>query len=149
MKFKPYGFAESSVKRLEGVHEDLQIIFNEVKKYCMIDFDISCGHRTKQQQVALYTANKSKIDGISQKSKHQLYPSEAIDIYAYKEDGKGSYTIHQMTYIAAVVQSVAIQLYSRGTIDHIIRWGGNWDSDGYIIDDQSFQDLCHFELMEV
>lgn len=149
MDFKPYGFAKTSEDRLKKVHPDLQLIMAEVKKVCLIDFDISCGHRTKQQQVAFYTAGKSHIDGITQKSKHQLSPSEAVDIYAYKVGGKGSYTIHQMSFIAGIVQAVAIQLYNKGLIKHLVRWGGNWDSDRYIIDDQTFQDLCHFELREM
>ena len=39
-------------------------------------------------------------------------------------------------------------LWEKGLIDHVIRWGGNWDSDGVIIRDQGFDDLVHFELKE-
>jgi len=149
MNIKNYGFAESSKKRLEDAHSDLKLIFNEVKKVCMIDFDISEVHRPDVRQRYLFLTGKSEKDGIIKKSKHQSLPSEAVDIYAYKPDGKGSYTKHQMCYIAGVIQSIANLLYIQGKISHIIRWGGNWDSDGEIITDQKFQDLCHFELLEV
>jgi len=144
-----YDYADSSKTRLKAVHPDLQLIMTTVKKYCTIDFDISCGARTTEEQQAAYFAGNSELDGIHKMSKHQLIPSEAVDIYAYKEGGKASYTYHQLSYIAGVIQAVAIMLYSVGKTKHIIRWGGNWDQDGYIIDDQTFQDLGHFEIVEV
>jgi len=151
MEIKNYGFAESSMKKLEDAHIDLRIILNEVKKVCMIDFDISSCYRTTNEQMKLYLSGKSQLDGITKKSKHQEYPSEAVDIYAYKykSGGKASYTKHQLSYIAGVIQGVANYLYIHDKIYHIIRWGGNWDSDGWIIDDQTFQDLCHFELLKI
>ena len=151
MIIKNYGFAESSKKMLEDAHPDAQLILIESKKYCMIDFDLSCVHRTKAKQLEAFLAGNSTRDGVAKKSKHQLLPSEAFDIYgySYKKRGKASYTVHQMSYIAAVIQSTANRLYVEGKTSHIIRWGGNWDSDGYIIDDQEFQDLCHFELLKI
>ena len=93
-----------------------------------------------------FDQGKSKIDGVNKKGKHNYCPSRAVDIYAYY-DGKAQYDITHMSYLAGVIIGVAKILYDDGEIDHEIRWGGNWDSDGKILIDQSFDDTPHFELI--
>lgn len=142
-----YEYARSSLVFLLEAHSDLQLICYTVKKRSKIDFDISCVYRSKIEQKKKFDLSMSKIDGINQIGKHNLTPSEAVDIYCYKDhESKASYTIHQMAYMAGVFDSVAKELYDNGRISHLIRWGGNWDRDGIIITDQSFDDLPHFEL---
>ena len=34
-----------------------------------------------------------------------------------------------------------------GKITHKLRWGGNWNGDGLIVEGQSLVDLPHFELI--
>lgn len=142
-----YNFARSSIKMMEDAHEDLKIICYEVKKISKIDFDISCVFRSSSEQNKKFKQGKSKIDGIINKGKHNKKPSEAADIYCYKDhQSKASYTVHQMAYIAGLFDAVAYYLYNSSKISHLIRWGGNWDQDGIIITDQDFDDLPHFEL---
>ncbi|GAF68680.1 unnamed protein product, partial [marine sediment metagenome] len=116
-----------------------------------VDFGISEGHRSLERQKELYDQGKSKIDGINKKGKHNYSPSLAIDLYAYHPDievrKKLAYDVPTLCIIAGVIISCADELKAKGDIKHSIRWGGNWDNDGVILYDQSFDDLPHFELV--
>lgn len=135
---KRYNFAGSSIDRLAEADKRLRDLFMEVKRVANIDFDISCTHRSEADQLILFHEGKSKV----RKSKHNYYPSRAIDVYCYKENGKPSWQKEQYIYLAGIVQAVA---HSQAVN---IRWGGNWDGDGEVVTDQDFDDLCHFELQE-
>lgn len=106
----------------------------------LIDFGIAEGYRTVERQQKLFKAGKSKINGIDRKGKHNYEPSKAVDIYAWV-NGSTNYDTNVLCYIAGVIQTCG------DLLDIEIRWGGNWDSDGVIITDQSFDDLVHFELL--
>ncbi len=66
----------------------------------------------------------------------------AVDAAPYPIDWSDR---ERMTLFAGVVQGVAMALYDEGKIDHLVRWGGNWDNDTEVADN-SFDDLVHFEL---
>lgn len=139
-------FSRKSKKEIKSCHDDLGVILNTAIKVSYIDFGVSQGHRTLEQQREFYKRGLSKIDGLNSLSKHNYSPSMAVDIYGYV-NGKISYDYNDMCYLAGVITSCAKILKNSGVIKHNIRWGGNWDMDGVIIKDQSFQDLCHFELV--
>lgn len=143
-----FGFAKSSEKRLkEEAAEDLRVICYTVKERSEIDFDISCCYRSLKDQNREYLKGTTTIDGINNRGKHNVKPSEAVDIYCYTDKGgRASYTVHQMAYMAGVFRAVSEELYESGITTHKIRWGGNWDQDGVIITDQQFDDLPHFEI---
>jgi len=135
-------FSETSKARLKTCHKDLQILFAHVIQ----DFDctIVCGHREKEAQ------DKAFAEGNSTKkypnSKHNKYPSEAVDAAPY-EKGQGiDWKPRQMAFFAGYVKGKADYLYNNGIISHRIRLGIDWDSD-YDIDDQKFIDAPHFEIM--
>jgi len=142
-----YNYGKRSVESLDTCHKDLQLIAYEAIKVSDVDFGISEGHRALERQKKLYDEKKSRIDGISQKGKHNYIPSLAFDVYAYV-NGKASWEVKDLTYIGGVMTSTAHRLYDEGKITHILRWGANWDNDGVIMDDQTFQDLPHFELLK-
>jgi peptidoglycan L-alanyl-D-glutamate endopeptidase CwlK len=142
---KKYGFGKESLSKLATCHDDLQTILQAALEYSMIDFGISEGARSIERQNELYKQGKSQIDGIIQKGMHNYFPSLAADIFVASQ-GIDPYDVKSLCYIAGVVQSTALALYDNGVVKNIIRWGGNWDMDGVIIKDQTFQDLCHFEL---
>jgi peptidoglycan L-alanyl-D-glutamate endopeptidase CwlK len=140
-------FGEGSKGNLDTCHNDLQLIANEAIKITPIDFGVSEGHRSVERQNKLFKEGKSKIDGINKKGKHNYSPSLAFDIYIYvKGKSKLAYDEKHLTFIGGVLIATAKRLYSEGKITHILRWGANWDGDGELIYDQSFQDLPHFEL---
>lgn len=146
-----YKLGKGSLKKLESVHHDLVKIIKLAITRTPVDFGISEGHRSIERQKELYDQGKSKIDGINKKGKHNYNPSLAIDLYAYHPDiatrKKIAYDVPTLCIIAGVIISCADELKAKGDIKHGIRWGGNWDNDGVILYDQSFDDLPHFELV--
>lgn len=126
---------EQSLKRLDTCDERIQKVLNEVIKH--YDFMILEGTRTVEQQQQYYKEGKSKLDGINQKSKHQSYPSLAVDIAPYPIDWNDSKRFYYLAgLVIATANSMGIKL----------RWGGDWDSDGDF-KDNTFNDLPHFELV--
>ena len=146
-----YKLGKGSLKKLESVHHDLVKIIKLAITRTPVDFGISEGHRSLERQKELYDQGKSKIDGINKKGKHNYSPSLAIDLYAYHPDievrKKLAYDVPTLCLIAGVIISCADELKAKGDIKHSVRWGGNWDNDGVILYDQSFDDLPHFELV--
>tara|TARA_R110000868_G_scaffold1211_1_gene9239 strand:+ start:1515 stop:1967 length:453 start_codon:yes stop_codon:yes gene_type:complete len=149
MSFK---FGNSSTTKLLTCHIDLQKILQLAISRSRIDFGIAEGHRSLERQKQLFDEGKSQIDGIERKGKHNVEPSQAADIYVYHPDletrRKLVYDKPSLCYIAGIIISCAEELLEKGEISHNVRWGGNWDKDGVILQDQNFDDLPHFELIE-
>ena len=140
-------FSKTSNKRLSTCHQDLQLIFNEAINVSRVDFGVAEGHRSIEDQFKYFSQGKSRIDGINKKGKHNYSPSLAIDIYAYV-NGKASWEKDSLNYLAGLVIGISEMLYKQDKITHKLRWGGNWNRDGIILADQSFDDLPHFELIK-
>ena len=149
-----YKFSKKSKKEYNTLHSDLQKILNEVIK--IYDFSILEGIRSTSRQQQMYKEDKSKLNGISKKSKHQgeldkygFMVSYAVDILPYKK-GTNAFSgktkdNYRFYYLAGLMKMCAFKLYSEGKIQHKLKWGGDWDSDD-IYTDQTFNDLVHFEL---
>ena len=150
----------TSKRRLITCDSDLQLIIKESIKVSQIDFGVAQGERTVEQQQQYFNEGKSKVNPRAYKTTEELLKrgkhivdgiirteSQAVDIYAYI-NGKASWDINSLCYIGGVITSTATKLYQEGKIDYKLRWGGNWNSDGVIITDQSFQDLPHYELLK-
>ena len=146
-----YSFGASSRKKLETCHKDLIKIMELAISRSDIDFGITEGHRSIERQNLLYNQGKSKIDGINKKGKHNYKPSLAVDIYTYHPDlntrRKLAYDKIHLAYIGGVITCCAKELISKGEISHNVRLGMNWDRDGVIDYDQSFDDYPHIELI--
>jgi len=136
-----YKLSRRSAGKLSTCDPRIINILSLALKRSAIDFGIADGHRLVMLQQELFKQGKSKIDGITKKGKHNYSPSLAVDIYAYW-GGKVQYDVESMCYIAGVIMSVAQEL------GYEMRWGGNWNQDGIVIHDQSFDDLCHFEIID-
>ena len=145
-----FKFGERSEKNLATCHEDLQKIHREAIKTSKVDYGISEGHRSLERQKELFDEGKSRIDGISKKGKHNYFPSQATDVYAYVSGRKDlAFDKVHLAYIAGHIMETARRLYETGEIKHQLRWGGNWDGDGTLLVDQSLKDMPHFELLNV
>ena len=146
-----YKFGNRSNKQLQTCHEDLQKILSLAISRSDVDFGISEGHRSVTRQYQLYVEGKSKIDGKTKKGKHNYKPSLAADLYIYHPEletrRKLAYDKSHLSHVAGLIISCANELLERGEISHKIRWGANWDMDGIIDYDQSFDDFPHFELI--
>jgi peptidoglycan L-alanyl-D-glutamate endopeptidase CwlK len=137
-------FGTTSRARLDTCHPKLQLIFNHVVHN--YDCTVLCGHRDKRNQDLVFKAGRSTVSWPS--SKHNSFPSKAIDIAPYpinwgekgtpKDRQKAlARFYHFAGYVKATAEDLGIRL----------RWGGDWDSD-LEFKDQSFDDLPHFELLE-
>ena len=143
-----FSLSEKSKERLATCHQDIQLICNELIK--IYDFSVIEGHRTLETQQQYFNEGKSKLDGITQKSKHQESPSMAADIMPYKNDTnafsgdeKDSRRFYMMM---GMVKAIAMRLREEGKITHGVRFGLDWDGDD-TFKDQTFDDLPHFELV--
>ena len=150
-----YQFGRSSRERLETCKADLRLILTEALKVSPIDFGISEGVRSFQAQLDYFLHGKSRLDPRDQeqakKCKH--LPdldglSNAADVYAYVPGRNDlAFDFNHLCVIAGVIIATANRLKSEGKVSTSIRWGGNWDGDGQVITDQTFNDLPHFELI--
>ncbi len=129
--------SNSSSDKLSQCHPELQRLVRAVES--RIGLVVSCGFRNEADQ------NRSFASGASKKrwpnSEHNKLPSLAVDMEPLKRNKIDWNDKVLFYYFAGYVKSVA------DMIDIKIRWGGDWDSDKDF-HDQTFNDLCHFELEE-
>ena len=127
-------FSTRSKSRLMGCHPDLQRLFEEVCK--THDCTILEGHRDKKRQDDAFRSGLSKLR--FPQSKHNRYPSHAVDVIPYPIDFSDVKRIYAFGwFVLETAKKMGIK----------IRWGGDWDGDGDI-KDQKFNDLVHFELIQ-
>jgi len=132
-----YKFGPTSRKKLKTCHPKLQKILNEAIKY--IDFSVLEGHRNQARQDRFFKMGASKLKWPN--SKHNSYPSNAVDIAPYPILWEGKQAKERFYYMQGIIKGIAESMNIK------IRFGGDWDSDGDITD-QSFNDLPHIELYE-
>lgn len=114
----------------------------ELQKMCdyvlqeVCDISLVTGHRTEQEQNALYpTYTKVRWPN----SKHNSYPSMAVDLQPYPYPQDEVELRGQLAYIAGRV----VEWAKANDLD--IRWGGDWDQDNDLVDNE-FDDYFHFEV---
>lgn len=128
------------------------MVIDDARKLCAVQFQLVDGARTIDEQRKLFASGKSKInpdkygqEELVKVAKHVVNKVEpkarAVDI-VIRVAGKPAlgYDRSHLCFVAGVITAVAKR---RGIA---VRWGGNWDGDGEIITDQTFQDLVHFEI---
>jgi len=127
-------FSETSTNYLLYCHHDLRELFTRVVK----DYDctVVSGHRGESEQNELHRRGMSKKK--FPESKHNTLPSLAVDVMAYPVDWEAWERNYMFVgYVLGVAASMGIK----------VRAGADWDGDGEI-EDQTFHDLAHFELIE-
>ena len=147
-------FGTSSMTRISSCTRDIQTILLEVVKYR--DCTIVEGNRTEERQHEHWQkgrklkksqldakkadnweiVDKKKIvtykDGYTKKSKHQAYPSIAVDVVPYPEMYKDEIAMHELRGVINYVQD---RLYEEGKIERKLDngydlWNG-WDLPHY------------------
>jgi peptidoglycan L-alanyl-D-glutamate endopeptidase CwlK len=114
-----------------------------------VDFGISHGFRSPEEQNKLFQqgrdGNPGEIvthkDGYRNKSKHNLMPSHAVDIFCWPREIM--YDEKHLCYVAGIVMSCAAELGVK------LRWGNNWNNDGLLVckdPSERFSDMPHFEI---
>jgi len=127
-----YKKGKRTIRKLNDADNRLIQLVDEVLKH--IDIGIYESHRTIERQNKLFKKGLSQIDGITQKGKHNYYPSLAIDCFPYIKghdsfDGSDKselmfYRMYWHFYRASLKLNIPIQ------------WGGLW----------SFRDMPHIQL---
>ena len=123
-------FGKTSRRRLKGVNTKLINVLNELIK--IMDVTIIEGLRTEKRQQELLEKGATKV----KYSKHM--EGKAVDVAPYPIDWNDRERFH---YMGGMLRGIGQQLKIN------VRWGGDWDSDGEI-KDNNFDDLVHVELRD-
>lgn len=118
------GLTAKSLSRLGTCHRDLQMLIKAVAG--AIDIVVICGHRTQKEQNEAFANGKSKL--MWPKSRHNSYPSKAVDIAPTPLDWED---IESFQILAAIVKEKAAELGIE------VVWGGDW----------KIRDYVHWELV--
>lgn len=132
-------FGTASIGQLMTCHEDLQDIMNVAIKDGP-DFSVLEGFRDEKEQERLFRAGLTTIHWPY--GNHNKKPSLAVDIapyFAHKNPHIDWADPKPFHVLAGYIKGIAHNM------GHVIRWGGDWDSD-WTYDDQNFHDLPHMEL---
>jgi len=137
--------SQFSRDNLQTARLELQEIFEMVAEE--YDIRILEGVRSwAKQQEMMEQGRTTKLPGESKHNPPKLpdgtedegWLSDAVDAVPYPIDWADA---RRFIYQAGLVIGVGRAL------GYNIRWGGNWDEDQVIIDDQNFDDLPHFEYV--
>lgn len=161
-----YKHSIASKARLKTVNRELQLLFNTVLKE--FDNSIIYGVRGKETQNYLFRkgrefdgekwiiVNKSEVVTYCQwpDSDHNVLNEGdlaiAVDAAPYINGRMVIPTtpldIKQIYFFAGYVKGVADRLYKEGQMKHRLGWGGDWDNDKNV-NDQNFNDLFHYYLI--
>lgn len=79
---------------------------------------------------------KTNVDGRVKKGRHNVYPSQAVDVAIDTDPGPGK-------HLSWAAEDYA--LFGELALKHGLRWGGDWNGNGRS-DDERFVDRPHLEL---
>ena len=134
--------SDFSINNLTTCDQRIQLVTIEVAK--LYDIRVLEGKRTWSRQRQLFMEERTTL--MPPASNHTPdtegdvdWLSMAVDIAPYPIDWHDA---KRFTYLAGLMIGIA------RANDIILRWGGNWDMDQIILDDQNFDDLPHFEIVE-
>lgn len=147
-----FHLSQKSLDKLTGVKAPLVDVVKLAIDYTTVDFGVTCGLRTIEEQKKLVEAGASQ----TMNSKH--ITGDAVDLMAYI-DGRGSWELNLYDNIAdamceaAKEIGVGLRWGAAWNIPDITRWNGNMESAmNHYIDDcrrqgkRPFIDAPHFEL---
>lgn len=132
-------FSHKSKNNLATTHRLLQHVFNEVIKH--VDCSVLEGYRDEEKQNEAYEKGNSQVK--FPHSKHNTYPSMAVDVVPYPIDWNDK---PRLTYFAGIVIGIS-RVVLIGTGYELIS-GIDWDNDTNIRE-HNFLDYPHFELRKV
>ena len=115
----------------------LERMVDELLKY--MDVSLTWGHRDERDQTEMFATGRSKVKWPN--SKHNAYPSLAVDIQPYPYPDNENDLRAALGYMAGICWGIA-QLYGFS-----IRWGGDWNRNGDVTDN-GFDDLFHLEIYD-
>jgi peptidoglycan L-alanyl-D-glutamate endopeptidase CwlK len=119
-----FKLSQRSIDRMAGVHPDLVRVVMRAIELTTMDFGITQGLRTIEQQREYVRDGKSR----TMNSRHLT--GHAVDVVAYRK-GAVTWTASDYDPIASAFKQAARELKVP------IVWGGDW---------KTFRDCVHFEL---
>lgn len=133
----PNIFGKSSEEKLMTVDFRLRQVARKALIISPIDFGISCGRRTLEEQKEAYRTKGSKRDGVILVSRHQVKKpddlAEALDFYPYIH-GKSNFEREPVAIVAGAFLQASILLR------YPVYWGGLF---------KGFFDGPHIELLKM
>lgn len=130
-------WSANSQKHYDTLDPRLQKLCTRIRDE-VCDISIICGHRGQVEQDEYYATGRSKVKYPN--GKHNSMPSRAVDIQPYPMPEYNPKVWAALGYIAGRAYAIA---WEEG---FAIRWGGDWDNDGDLTD-QNFDDLYHIEVL--
>ena len=106
---------------------------------------LTCTYRSPAKQAELYQrgrrgiAGEGKVtncDGVKIKSRHNFFPSQAVDVCVDTDPGPGKVIVWDKAAYAPLGPLSKV---------HGLKWGGDWNGNGRS-DDENFLDCPHLEL---
>lgn len=133
-------FGQRSLSHLDTCHDELQTLCHSLIRF--YDFSVIEGTRSDERQAQLFAEGRSTLDGVTQRSKHQTYPSRAVDLLPYPAELHGVNVWQDRQRFAHFIG----QLKGHAQLLKIeIRVGMDWDGDGSP-HNHRFVDYPHVEL---
>ena len=142
-----------SMSRLEGINPELITVVTEAIKLTKVDFGVTCGMRTVEEQEKLVASGASQ----TMKSKH--LEGRAVDLVAYVGSNV-TWALNMYDEIAdamadaARIHGVAIKWGAAWSVGNISEWDGSMEDamNAYVDLRRSqgrrpFIDAPHFEMM--
>lgn len=131
--------SKRSKDKLATVHKDLQDVINRAIELSPVDFGVTCGLRTVDEQKALYASGRTKPGPILTKTMNSRHLSgNAVDLVALVA-GEAKWDMGLYEKINKAIQKAGNELGVP------VVWGGDWDQDGDY-KDEKFVDGVHWEL---
>ena len=141
-----FKWGSKSLARLDSCHFELRRLCHHLISVSPHDLTVVWGWRNEEEQNAMFLSKASKKQWPDSKHNHtdgEGHPmSLAIDLAPYINNTIPWNSNGQFYYMSGWVMAEAKLL------EIPLRWGGDWDSDGNI-GDQTFNDLGHFELVDI
>lgn len=149
-----FKFSKSSLEKLNGIHVILRETCMYALPLCEIDFGVTWGYRTPEQQRKVYDDGFSNCDGTEILSPHQK--QLAVDLHpAVKYQGVTDYRDETMLKIAEAMRLGFLKI---NPPDYRLMWGMRWS---FLTEKQTaqrmydeiavpkFKDVPHFELVKM
>jgi hypothetical protein len=149
-------FSKADIEKLGKAEKDLQLVYYVANETIgkRIPFGISSTHRPPEEQYSLFKKGRilkdgkwefkypnrkgvvTYMDGYTKKSKHNYYPSKAVDIYL--KDISDKYDHNVLAALNKELRGIATSLKKKGDISSNFRFG---------IKTPTFTDLPHGEVL--
>ena len=126
-----FKYGKKSQRVLDSLNEDLAEILTEAIKW--VDISLVEGKRSPERQAELLKFCKTKT------IKSKNIDGKAID-FAHYHNGIQWDHRENFIYAGGIIKGIACMMGIK------VIYGGDWDSDNNLYDN-SFDDLCHIELV--